>query len=178
MKSLNNYRWMFLAVVSGLVFVVDQVSKWAVVQNLEMFESVQPIPAISPVFEIIRSYNTGAAFGLFSGAAAAGNFFLVIAIVVSAVLIYSYPRIEDGQWMARLATGLVIGGALGNAVDRITYGHVVDFIHYQIPGVVSNVSNVADHAIVLGVGLMILSSWRNEPRRQAQPENSPKNEAN
>ena len=60
-----------------------------------------------------------------------------------------------------LATGIVVGGAIGNVIDRLQHGHVIDFIHYQIPGFVSNVSNLADHAIVGGVLLIIGESfWR------------------
>jgi signal peptidase II len=55
--------------------------------------------------------------------------------------------------------GLICGGALGNVLDRLQHGFVVDFIHYQIPGVISNVSNLADHAIVLGVILIYVDSW-------------------
>jgi signal peptidase II len=56
----------------------------------------------------------------------------------------------------------VCGGAIGNALDRLEYGAVIDFIHYTIPGVISNVSNLADHAIVFGVLLLVLESWRGD----------------
>ncbi|MEM6528703.1 MAG: signal peptidase II, partial [Chloroflexota bacterium] len=108
------------------------------------------------------------AFGFMAGSAVAGYVFLALAFVISGFLIWSYPRIEDGQPLARLATGLIVGGALGNAIDRIIYSHVVDFIHYQIPNVISNVSNLADHAIVFGVALMIWSSWQAEARTDAE----------
>lgn len=158
--SLPVNRWLVLVLIVLLVLAVDQVTKTLVVLNMEMFESLQPIPALVPFFQITRSFNTGSAFGFMADMPFAGGMFLGIAIIVSAVLVWTYPRIPEDQPLARFATPLIIGGALGNAIDRVIYGHVVDFIHYQIPGVISNVSNLADHAIVLGVALMIWSSWR------------------
>lgn len=169
--SLTTRRWLFLIVTSVTVFVLDRVSKTIIVSTMAMFESRQPIPALAPYFQIVRSYNTGSAFGFMAGTAFASNLFLVLALVVTGVLIWSYPRIADGQPLARVATALIIGGALGNAVDRLIYGHVVDFINYQIPNVISNVSNIADHAIVLGVILMIWSGWQAE----RQPETADPN---
>jgi signal peptidase II len=156
-------RWAFLLVIVITVLAVDQATKTLVVRNLALFESFQPIPAVVPYFQITHSYNTGAAFGFMAGTDWAGRIFFVLALVVSGVLTWTYRNLTDAQWGARLATGMVIGGALGNAIDRVIYGHVVDFIHYQIPNVISNVSNLADHAIVFGVFLMILSTWRIEP---------------
>jgi signal peptidase II len=65
-----------------------------------------------------------------------------------------------------------VGGALGNALDRATIGAVIDFIHYTIPNVISNVSNLADHAIVGGVILILFDSWVTEPRRRARERRS------
>ncbi len=171
--SLSLRRWVFLVVVVAAVIAIDQISKAAVIRNLELFESAQPIPALVPYFQFTRSFNTGSAFGFLSNFAFAGTMFLVIAVVVSAVLAWSYGRLGDGQPLARLATALVIGGALGNALDRVQHGHVIDFIHYQLPGVISNVSNLADHAIVLGVGMMIWSSFRTAPDQQDTTEAEP-----
>lgn len=152
----------FLVVASAFVLLIDQLTKLLVVSNLEMAESIQPVPALVPYFQITRSFNTGAAFGFLAGTAVSNILFLVVACVVTVALIVMYPRIEENRPLARFASVLVIGGALGNATDRIVHGHVVDFIHYQIPNLISNVSNLADHAIVLGVGLMLISSWREE----------------
>jgi len=157
----------------GLVLGGDQLTKTLVVRNLALYESWLPVSALYPYFQITRSHNTGAAFGFLSNVAMTGDLLLLVALVVSGVLLWSYPRIEDDQPLARFATALIVGGALGNALDRIFYGHVIDFIHYQLPGVISNVSNLADHAIVLGVGLMIWSSWRAAPPPTTTPEVDP-----
>ncbi len=161
-------RWLRLLIIVGMVLAVDQISKRLVVDNLILGESRRIIPFLSPLFQIVRSHNTGASFGLLPWA---GDIFMVIALLVVCVLIYMYPRIPDEKRLAWLATGLIVGGALGNVLDRISYGYVVDFINYQIPGVISNVSNLADHAIVLGVILFFISSWRDEHNsvQKAQP---------
>jgi signal peptidase II len=159
-----------LFVLIAVVIAADQISKRWIVDNLRIGESRQPILALSPFFQLTRSQNSGAAFGFLSQA---GDIFLVIAMIVVAVMLYLYPRIPDNGRLSRIATGLICGGALGNAVDRLTYGHVVDFIHYQIPNLISNVSNLADHAIVLGVILIFIESWRSERARSRSVESNP-----
>ena len=81
-------------------------------------------------------------------------------MIIAALLWYFRAAPSDGR-LAPIAIGLVIGGAAGNVLDRLQHGHVIDFIHYQIPNLISNVSNLADHAIVFGVLLVIGESlWR------------------
>jgi signal peptidase II len=162
--STSVKRWLRLLALAGIVLLVDQVTKRLVVENLYLGETVQPIPALVPFFQITRGENLGAAFGFLPQA---GDIFLIIAIVVVVALVLFFPRIPDHAALTRVGVGLVCGGALGNALDRLQYGAVVDFIHYQIPGVISNVSNLADHAIVLGVLLIVIESWRAEPKPAA-----------
>ena len=161
-------NWLMLLLTVAIVLVIDQFTKGWIVQNIAPGESRQPVAALSDFFQITRSANTGAAFGLF---AQSGDIFLVIAVVVVAAMFYFYPRLPAEAGFTRFAIGLICGGALGNALDRLQYGHVVDFIHYQIPGVISNVSNLADHAIVLGVIIVLIDSWRLDQPEQAAAEN-------
>lgn len=169
-------RWLRLLLIAGSVLIIDQVTKRLIVDDLALYESRSPIPFLSPVFQITRSHNTGASFGILPNA---GDVFAIIAMVVVAVLIFLYPRIPDDKRLMWLATGLICGGALGNVIDRLAYGYVVDFIHYQIPGVISNVSNIADHAVVGGVILFFIASWREErekataPAQPSEPETTP-----
>lgn len=164
-------KWLWLLMIVGVVLAVDQISKRRVVELLAVGESVQPIPALSPLFQLTRSQNTGAAFGFLPQA---GDIFLIVAVVVVIAMLYFYPRIPADARLTQLATGLICGGALGNALDRLEYGHVVDFIHYQIPGVISNVSNLADHALVFGVIILFIDNWRQE--RAQPPEDTPVNQ--
>ena len=157
-------KWVLLATIIALTLLVDQVTKRIITTQLMLGESIQPIPALASVFQITRSENTGAAFGFLSQA---GDVFFVIALVVVFAMIVFYPRIPANARVTRYAIGLVCGGALGNAVDRVQHGAVIDFIHYIIPGVVSNVSNIADHAIVFGVILIFIESWRMDAKKEA-----------
>lgn len=165
MSSLR--RWISLLAVVLVVLVLDQMTKRWVQNNLDLYTSYQPIPALYPFFQLTHSENVGAAFGFLPQA---GDVFLLIAIVVVVVMLVFYPRIPDNARMTRLGLGLVVGGALGNAFDRVTNGAVIDFIHYQIPGVISNVSNLADHAIVIGVLLIVIQSWRTDAKKEAVEE--------
>lgn len=153
-------RWGLLAAVVGGVLLVDQATKWLVVSRLAMFETVEIVPGLAPYFQVTRSFNTGAAFGLLGDVPFSGLLFLLIALCVVGFMLWQYPRVEGAAWGQRVATGLVVGGALGNAIDRLTHGHVVDFIHYEIPNVIANVSNLADHAIVFGVLFITVLLWR------------------
>ncbi len=166
-------RWLFVFAIIAAVLVVDQVTKHLVVTHLHLHETYQPIPALAPYFQITWSENTGSAFGFLPQA---GDLFLIIALVISAVMLVYYPRVPDKARLVRLGMGLVIGGALGNAFDRVTHGAVIDFIHYQIPGVISNVSNPADHAIVIGVLLIVAQTWRTDDAEDAEEAaSSPEN---
>lgn len=156
-------RWLFLFLTIAVVLAADQVSKRIVVDTMRLGESHEPIPALADVFQITRSQNSGAAFGFLSQA---GDIFLIIAVVVTVALVLFYNRLPDNATLTRIGIGLVCGGALGNALDRIEYGVVVDFIHYQIPGVISNVSNIADHAIVIGVIIIFIDSWRSDREKK------------
>ncbi len=166
--SRSARRWLLLILIAGAVVVIDQASKNAVLGSVFFGQSVAPIPALVPYFQITPSMNTGAAFGFLPQA---GDVFLLLAAAILIGLFFFYPRLDDKAWLTRIGIALVVGGALGNAVDRLTHGAVVDFIHYQIPGVISNVSNLADHAIVIGVALILIDSWFIQDRpKKADPE--------
>lgn len=172
MRNRKITRWISLIVIIAATILIDQLTKAWVLANLVPGESVQPIPALFPLFQLTYSRNTGAAFGFLPQA---GDIFLVIAVVVVAVMLFLFPRVPADQHITRWSMGLVIGGALGNALDRLQHGAVIDFIHYQIPGVISNVSNLADHAIVFGVIIIFIMSWRTDAaqKRAEQETNAP-----
>jgi signal peptidase II len=166
-------HWLLLIVIVMATLVVDQLSKNWVMQNLALGDTRQPIPALADYFQITHSANTGLAFGFFPQA---GDLVRVFAVVVVAALLYFYPRLPDDALLSRIAISLIVGGALGNVLDRLQYDHVVDFIHYRIPGVISNVSNLADHAIVLGVLLILLEGLvfnRSKPSERRSSEIPP-----
>lgn len=168
--SRKLWLWAFLGAVALLTILADQASKAYVVAHLDLHESWMPLDFIEPVFRFTHVHNTGAAFGIFPQG---GSIFLVIALVVSAVILYYYHQLPADAWLARLALGLQLGGALGNVIDRVRLGYVVDFFNVEY----WPVFNVADSCIVIGVLLLGLEILREEYQaaRQAQPgsEDSP-----
>ena len=129
--------------VALFVLAVDQLSKAWVRANLAPNES---IPADAPV-RLTHVTNTGAAFGLFQDRSI---MFVAVAIVVIAVILLYRYQLPAGNQFIRMALGLQLGGALGNLTDRLTYGHVTDFIDLRV----WPVFNIADSAIVVGVVIL------------------------
>ena len=108
-----------LPAIAALVVLVDQFSKHFVTVWLGEGQSWDIVPWLAPVFRITHVTNTGAVFGLLPGWS---DFFTVIAAIVIVVIIVYYRQIPDGQWLARAALGLQLGGAIGNLVDRLRRG--------------------------------------------------------
>ncbi|HEB86669.1 MAG TPA: lipoprotein signal peptidase [Gammaproteobacteria bacterium] len=145
-------KWLWL---SGLVIVLDQISKYMAGQMLKMF---QPL-AVMPMFNLTLMHNTGAAFSFLSGAGGWQRwFFTLIAAVVSIIIFTWIRRLGSGQHLQAAALSLVLGGALGNVIDRLLLGHVVDFIQIYYDRWYWPAFNLADSAITLGVGLLILDT--------------------
>jgi signal peptidase II len=157
--------WLWLSL---LVFVIDQASKFYVDNALILYQQVVVIPGY---FSWTLAYNTGAAFSFLAGASGWQRWlFALIAIVVSAVLVVWLKRLKaDETWLA-MALALVLGGALGNLLDRVLFGHVVDFIlvHWQhrwyFPAF-----NVADSAITLGAILLALDMFKSNKSGETTP---------
>lgn len=151
-------HWAFLLGITGLILAFDQASKAWVVQNFLLYESRAMIPFLAPVFNFTYTQNTGAAFGMFESAS---NIFLLIAIVATAVITYFYRNLKGDAWPLRFGMALQLGGALGNALDRVTRGFVVDFLHlfYDPLNWDWPIFNFADVSIVLGVLLVVGILW-------------------
>ncbi len=140
--------WLVL-LVAGIVIALDQWTKELVRRSIPDYTSVIPIPALGEYFIFEHVHNYGAAFGILQNM---GNLFIIVAIVV-VVGILAYVRyLPTEDWPVRLLLGLMLGGAVGNVIDRITQGYVTDFIKMGIPGVYYWPNyNIADSAIVIGV---------------------------
>ncbi|RZJ96696.1 MAG: signal peptidase II [Brevundimonas sp.] len=143
------------------VLVVDQITKfWMIGLDLQ---EVGRIPLLPPVLNLTWVENTGSSFGMFSGGSArwALSFF---SIAVAGLL--AWWALTAKRRLLITAIGLVIGGALGNVIDRVRLGFVIDFIDFSGTGVFPWVFNVADSAITVGVVLLLIDSLRSE--RSAQ----------
>ncbi len=151
------------AVVTAVAVAADQWIKYLVETRLPMQEAIELLPFLA----LYRTYNTGVAFSMFSSIGDIG--LLAIAAGVILFVLYLAWRTEPSNWIARLGFALIVGGALGNIIDRATYGHVVDYILFHTPVWSFAVFNLADALITIGAiavvvdELLVWRSSRNKP---------------
>lgn len=139
------------AVIAVLVILIDRVTKAAVRAALDPTESVPLIPSL---LHLTYVQNTGAAFGLFEGRA---GWFAIVALGVIGWVVTELRRVRrDPQPWVELGLALILGGAIGNLIDRLRWGYVVDFIDLRI----WPVFNVADSCITIGIGLLLWQAFR------------------
>jgi signal peptidase II len=156
-----NLRTLALPAIAVIVLIVDQASKAWVIENIPLNGTLDVVPLLSQWFVLTHITNSGAAFGMFPQL---GLVFTFVALAVSFVIVLYHRSLPPGQWLVRLSLGLQLGGAVGNLVDRLRYGSVIDMLYVRL----FPVFNVADMAIVAGVGLLMLHLLRNpeiEPQR-------------
>ena len=145
-------RWLVVALV---VIVLDQLSKAAISSHFANGESM----AVTPFFNLVLAHNTGAAFSFLDDAGGAQRWlFSAIAIVASVWIVWLLRR-HQSQMLFSFALAFILGGALGNLVDRIAYGYVVDFLDFYWGGYHFAAFNLADSAITCGAGLLIWDSF-------------------
>lgn len=152
-KRVNNgLIWCWLAIA---VLLLDRYSKMWVVANLRFQEPLE----ILPFFNLTLAYNTGAAFSFLHSASGWQNWFLGgLAFVVSAMIVVWLARSERKAVWNNLAYCLILGGALGNAWDRMLYGYVIDFLSFHLGGWHFAIFNLADSAICVGA-FMLIVNW-------------------
>jgi signal peptidase II len=148
---------------------LDQCTKFLIQENLALHESVVALP----VLDILHARNYGAAFSFLDVPGGAQRWlFTAFAVVVSAVILFSLRRVPATQRLQCSALMLIVSGALGNAIDRVLHGYVVDFIGVHWGEAWFPAFNVADSCISIGAGLILLEAfmdWRRE-RRVARQE--------
>src|SRR5690606_27818249 len=149
--------------VSVVVIAVDQLTKYAIARNLAEFDEIVLLPFLS----IMRLHNEGAAFSILSDASGWQRWFFTLLAVAVSIGILIWLRRLPARGHGLLAAGLafVLGGALGNVIDRVLWGHVIDFIRVHYAGWSFPAFNVADSAITVGAALIILDNlleWRRE----------------
>jgi signal peptidase II len=156
-------KWLSLA---ALVIVLDQITKYFILQKFVLHETLY----ITPFFNLVHVRNTGAAFSMLADAGGWQRaFFIGVALVASVWVIWLLRR-HPQQKLFCLALGLILGGAIGNLIDRVWLGSVVDFVQVHYGGWYFPAFNVADSAITIGAGLLIWDGLR--PQRTAQTENT------
>jgi signal peptidase II len=147
----NKYRW--VGSIIGVVLVLDQVTKYLVGKHIRMYEVITVIPGF---FNLTHVRNRGAAFSLFSTMPGGFRSIFFIAITLAAVAALAVLIRKTHERLLIVAFSLIAGGAVGNLIDRIRFGEVVDFIQWYVKSYYWPSFNVADSAISIGVGLLAI----------------------
>ncbi|GIM47499.1 lipoprotein signal peptidase [Collibacillus ludicampi] len=148
-------------ILAVLIILLDQFSKYLVKTYMQIGES---IPLLGDVLRLTSHRNPGAAFGMLQGKR---WLFVVITVIVISAIAYATGRIGKERKLLRISLGLLLGGAVGNLIDRVLHGEVVDFIDVHI--IHYPIFNIADSAIVIAVVLMMIDMfimWRKEEATQ------------
>ena len=161
-KQKSGLIWLLLSL---LLFAVDYITKAVVVANMKLYESIE----ILPIFNFTYLHNYGAAFSFLSDAGGWQRwFFSTIAVVISLLLTYWLKKLPAKNWVLCGAYAMVIGGAIGNLVDRLVHGFVVDFLHFYYQDCHYPAFNVADIAFVCGAGLLLFDAFKGEGANGSQ----------
>ncbi len=157
--GIGQWRWLWL---SGGVIVLDQLTKWLIMRAFVLGESLTMLP----VFNLVRAHNRGAAFSFLDNDSIWPRwFFAILATGVSIALIVWLKRLpRRSQWLAA-ALAFILGGAIGNLIDRVRLGYVVDFVQVHWAQHYFPAFNVADSAITVGAVLLLFDSWLAGRRR-------------
>lgn len=142
-------------ITSALTIIIDQTSKYFVSSHL--LEGLQYLN-VSHYFSFVRAWNTGVSFSMFSGNGAIGSFILsLIALIIVSCLFYWLKK--EKSTFLQISIGLIIGGALGNLIDRIRYGAVFDFLDFSVFDYHWPAFNIADSAICIGATMIIFDNF-------------------
>lgn len=154
-QQLTGRRLLVTGVIIAVsVLVLDQVTKWWI-----LYEVMQPPRAIevTSYFNVVLAWNRGVSFGMFSSANEYGPY-LLTGLALAIVLALGIWLYKAETRITALALGLIIGGALGNVIDRVQFGAVVDFLDFHVMGYHWPAFNVADSGICIGATMLILES--------------------
>ncbi len=152
-------KWLGLALA---VIVADHLTKWWVSANLDYQEFIP----VLPFFSLVRVHNTGAAFSFLADAGGWQRWFFIAVGIVATVIIVRLLKRHATEARLAFSLALVLGGALGNVIDRVVLGHVVDFLYFHYKSFAWPAFNVADSAITVGAALLIWDSLRSKPAAQ------------
>jgi len=171
-KNIIKRYWQ-IVLISIVIVALDQWTKSLVRANVPLGGMWLPesLQWLHPYARIVHWYNTGAAFGMFKDGSMV---FTVLAFIVIGLILYYYPQVETADWSLRIAMSMQLGGATGNLIDRLTIGHVTDFISIgTFP-----VFNVADASISVGaavlfLGILIMENNERRKKRETSDQDNP-----
>ncbi len=153
MRDFTMLKWLGLSL---LAIVLDQGSKLIIDSSMQLYQSIPVLPS----FNLTYVHNTGAAFSFLSEAGGWQRwFFAGLALGISIIIAIWLSRLQKHETLLAIALSLVLGGAVGNLIDRLAYGYVIDFLDVYYGNWHWPAFNIADSAITLGVALMLLESF-------------------
>ncbi|WP_068545763.1 signal peptidase II [Thalassotalea crassostreae] len=159
-------RWLWLAVV---FFILDQVTKQAVVALMDYREVIP----VMPFFNLTHVYNPGAAFSFLADQGGWQRwFFTAIAAGVSVALVVWLAKTPKKDTLISISFALILSGAMGNLIDRMMYGYVIDFLDFYVGNKHWPAFNVADSAIFIGAALMIIDAFKNDKNKESEKTGS------
>ena len=152
--EMKRKYWVLLVICFWILFV-DQWTKHSVQQRLVLYQKVEVIRGF---FNLVHVRNTGGAFGILGGekGGLGSLFFVVVSLVAIGSILFLYIRLKEDEKILSLSFSLVLSGAIGNLIDRLRYGEVVDFLDFYLFSFHWPAFNISDSAICLGIGLMAL----------------------
>jgi signal peptidase II len=151
------------------VLVLDQWTKSMIVQKLPLHQRVEVIHGF---FNIIHVRNTGGAFGIFGGekGGLGSVLFVIVSLFAIGVIIYLFMKTREDEKTLALSFSLILSGAMGNLIDRLRYGEVIDFLDFHLSTYYWPAFNVADSAICIGIGLLALELVRRDRKRSTKSQ--------
>jgi signal peptidase II len=158
-------RFRLLGLIAGAVVLLDQLTKVYIDRTFNLYDSLTVVPNF---FDITYLRNKGAAFGILADSAMRVPFFIGVSLLAVVIILWYFRQLPPEQTGQQVGLSLILGGALGNLVDRVRLGEVIDFLdvhwyRYHWPAF-----NVADSAICVGVGLLLFCMWQMERREKGR----------
>ncbi|MUK89515.1 lipoprotein signal peptidase [Ornithinibacillus sp. L9] len=147
-------------IIAAIIIGIDQFTKWLVVKNMELYEQ---ITIMENFFYLTSHRNSGAAWGILAGKMV---FFYIITVIVIIGVIYYMQKFAKESKLLAVALSFILGGAIGNFIDRVLHQEVVDFFDFIFFGYDFPIFNVADSALVVGVGLVIIATFLDEKKKK------------
>jgi len=156
-------KYLFLVTVAIPLIVLDQATKLIIVRTMELHTS---IPVIRNFFDIVHARNQGAAFGILRDSSIRLPFLISVSLLAVLVIVAVFRKLRPEQKLSAWGLSLVLSGAVGNLIDRVRFGEVVDFLSAHWHEHYWPAFNVADSAICIGVGLLVIDTILEELRKK------------
>jgi signal peptidase II len=160
--------WILLVFCLGIL-LLDQWTKSMVVQKLPVYQRLEVIQGF---FNLTHVRNTGGAFGIFGGerGGLGSILFVVVSLIAIGAIVFLFLKIKESEKTLALSFSLILSGAVGNLIDRLRYGEVVDFLDFHLSTYHWPAFNVADSAICIGIGLMALELLKGDRKKSTKPQ--------